>query len=191
MLFVGKRKRESSLKTLQKKFSIVLAVIVIAGAVLVLFLVQQECCLCNSFRYHAPCLLDLKTGELRELDMYFPHHSLVAELADPQPEMGTFSFFSFNGVSGTKQTGPERIDLLIPNDKTLFPALCSDCRNQLPSDYESRYVLADLYEIKEKILIPIATDSSLSLRCYDISMEEGIAKGGISVVIQGTLQETD
>lgn len=189
MLFVGKRKWESSLKTLQKKISLVLAVIVMAGAILGLFLVQQKCCLCSSFRYHAPCLLDLKTGELRELDMYFPHHSLVAELADPQPEMGTFSFFNFNGVSGTKQTGPERIDLLIPNDKTPFPALCSDCRKQLPSDYTGRYVFADLYEMEEKILIPIATDSSLSLRCYDLSMEENIEKGGISVVIQGTLQQ--
>jgi hypothetical protein len=173
----------------QRILSFVLVIVVVTATILMFFQGQQECCLCSSFRYHAPCLLDLKTGELRELDMYFPHHSLVAELADPQPEMGTFSFFSFNGVSGTKQTGPERIDLLIPNDKTLFPALCSDCRNQLPSDYESRYVLADLYEIKEKILIPIATDSSLSLRCYDISMEKNIEKGGISVMIQGTLQK--
>lgn len=186
MLFIGKRKRESSLKTWQKKISIVLAVIVIAGVILVLFLGQQKCCLCGSFRYHAPCLLDLKTGELRELDMYFPHHSLVAELADPQPETGVFSFFSFNSVSGTKQTGPERIDLLIPNDKTLFPALCIDCRKQLPSDYERRYILADLYEKDNKVLIPIEIDATLSLRCYEITMSQNKERNGIIIVIQGT-----
>lgn len=191
MLFVGKRKRESSLKTLQKKISLVLIAIAITGAILLLLLGQQECCLCSSFRYHAPCLLDLKTGELRELDMYFPHHSLVAELADPQPEMGTFSFFSFNGVSGTKQTGPERIDLLIPNDKTRFPALCSDCRKQLPSGYESRYALADLYEKDNKILFPIEADTALSLRCYEITMTRSEEKDGIAVVIQGTLNESN
>ena len=191
MLFVGKGKKESSLKTLQKKISLVLVAIAITGAILFLFFGQQECCLCSSFRYHAPCLLDLKTGELRELDMYFPHHCLVAELADPQPERGTFSFFSFNGVSGTKQTGLERIDLLIPNDKTLFPALCSDCRKQLPSDYESRYVLADLYEKDNKILFPIEADTAFALRCYEIIMTRSEEKDGIAVVIQGTLNESN
>lgn len=43
---------------------------------------EQNCCLCNSLRYHAPCLIDLETGNLIELDLYCSHHTLVAELAD-------------------------------------------------------------------------------------------------------------
>lgn len=173
----------------QKILSVALAVIVIVGVALAIIQDNKECCLCSSFRYHAVCLLDLKTGEVRELDLYFPHESLVAELAAPQPERGIFSFVSIGNVSGTKQTAPERIDLYIPDDSISFPALCRDCRKQLPSGYTSRYVLADLYSKEEKTLIPIAADTTLSLRCYDITMEQNAEKGGISVVIQGTLEE--
>lgn len=176
------------MKMWQKILSGVLIIVVAAAAVLDVSL-GQKCCLCSSFRYHAPCLIDLETGKLIELDLYFPHESLVAELADPQPERGIFSFVSMGNISGTKQTGPERIDLHVPNDIAFFPALCRDCKKQLPSGYDSRYVFADLYSKEEKILIPIAADTTLSLRCYDITMEQNTEKGGISIVIQGTLEE--
>ena len=175
------------MKMWQKILSVAMAFLVIAAVVLVYFQGQKECCICSSFRYHAPCLIDLETGEVRELDLYFPHETLVAELADPQPERGVFSFVSIGNVSGTKQTGPERIDLHIPEDSTFFPALCRDCRKQLPFGYTSRYVCADLYGMEEKVLIPIEADTTISLRCYDLSMVEDIDQGGISVVIQGTL----
>ena len=189
MLKDAKRKRGFPLKMWQKILSVALAFLVIAAVVLVNFQGQKECCVCSSFRYHAPCLIDLETGELRELDLYFPHETLVAELADPQPELGTFSFVRLGNVSGTKLTAPERLDLHIPNDKTYTPALCKDCRKQLPFGYTNRYIFADLYGIEEKILIPITINTSISLRCYDLSMVENVEKGGISVVIQGTLQQ--
>ena len=176
------------MKMWQKILSVALAVIVIIGAALAIIQGNKECCLCSSFRYHAPCLIDLETGKLIELDLYFPHESLVAELADPQPERGVFSFVSIGNVSGTKQTGPERIDLHIPEDSTFFPALCRDCKKQLPSGYNSRYVFADLYGMDEKFLIPIEADTAFSLRCYDVTTQTDTEKGGISVVIQGTLE---
>ena len=164
------KKEVISVKQWQKILGSVLIIVVAAAAFLGFSLVQKECCLCSSFRYHAVCLIDLEKGEVRELDLYFPHETLVAELAAPQPERGVFSFVSIGNVSGTKQTGPERIDLHIPEDSTFFPALCSDCRKQLPFGYTSRYVFADLYSKEEKILIPIAADTTLSLRCYDITL---------------------
>lgn len=175
------------MKRWQKILCLTLAIVILAAAIL-FFTWEPQCCLCDSFRYHAPCLIDLKTGELRELDLYFPHEKLVAELADPQPERGIFSFVSIGNVSGTKQTGPERIDLHIPEESTFLPALCRDCRKQLPSGYISRYVFADLYSKDEKILIPIEADTTFSLRCYDVTTQTNAEKGGISVVIQGTLE---
>lgn len=177
------------MKRWQKILSLVLIIVVAAAAFLGFSMVQKECCLCSSFRYHAVCLIDLEKGEVRELDLYFPHETLVAELEDPQQERGVFSFISIGNVSGTKQTGPERIDLHIPEDSTFFPALCRDCKKQLPSGYNSRYVFADLYGMDEKFLIPIEADTSFSLRCYDVTTQTNTEKGGISVVIQGTLGE--
>lgn len=125
-----------------------------------------------------------------ELDLYFPDDKLVAELEDPQPEMGSFSFVKLEDVSGTKLTDSKIIELHIPDDRTFFSALCNDCRKQLPFGYTNRYIFADLYGMEEKILIPIIADSTFSLRCYDLSMVENVEKGGISAVIQGTLPQT-
>jgi hypothetical protein len=171
----------------QKRISLILAVVVVVVASLFLALESKECCLCSSFRYHAPCLVDLKTGEMIELRLYEDHPALVAELSEEQSHNGTFSFIRLNGVSGTKLTGPEKVELLVPNETVLFPALCNKCKQQLPSGLASRFVLADLHGMEDKYLIPIVADTALSLRCYDISMEADAEKDGIAVVILGTL----
>lgn len=176
------------MKMWQKRISLILAVIVVVVAVLFLKLGNKECCLCSSFRYHAPCLIDLKTGELIELRLYEDHPTLVAELSEKQSHNGTFSFVRLNGVSGTKQTGPERVDLLVTTEAILFPALCKDCRQQLPAGSVNRFALADLHGMEEKHLIPIVADTALSLRCYDITMEADAEKDSIAVIIQGTLE---
>ena len=172
-----------------KILSVVLIVVIAATAILLFTQKEKECCLCSSFRYHAPCLIDLEAGNLIELDLYFPDDKLAAELKNPQPEMGaTFSFVSLGNVSGTKLTDSKTIEIHIPNDKTYNPALCNDCKKQLPFGHTSRYIFADLYSKEEKILMPIKADTTVSLRCYDITTENNTKKGGISVVIQGTLK---
>ena len=165
----------------------VLVVIIVVTAGMLFTKEEKECCLCNSFRYHAPCLIDLETGELIELDLYFPHKTLVAELAEEQPEMSTFSFVQIGNVSGTKLTGNKTIEIHMPNEKTSNPALCRDCKKLLSFGHTSRYVFADLYSKEEKTLIPIKANSDFSLRCYDVTIEKDTEKGGVSAVIQGTL----
>lgn len=170
-----------------KILSVVFVVVIVVTTILLFTQAEKDCCLCNSFRYHAPCLIDLETGELIELDLYFPHPTVVAELAEEQPETGTFSFVSIGNVSGIKQTDSKTIDIHIPNEKTTNPALCSECKKLLPFGHTSRYIFADLYGKDEKELIPIKANEAFSLRCYDITTENNAEKGGISVTIQGTL----
>ena len=43
-----------------------------------------ECVLCTAFPRHAPCLVDLNSGEILELNIYQPHHTKAAELSDEQ-----------------------------------------------------------------------------------------------------------
>ena len=171
-----------------KILSIGLVVAVAATAILLFTQEEKECCLCSSFRYHALCLIDLETGEMIELDLYFPHETLVAELADPQPEMSSFSFVRLGNISGTKLTDSKTIEIHIPDEKTYNSTLCSECKKQLPFGHASRYIFADLYNKDEKTLIPIKADMAFSLRCYDVTTEENTEQGGISVVIQGAME---
>ena len=176
------------MKMWQKIVSVVLVIVLIVTAVLFFNREQKECCLCNSFRFHAPCLVDLETGEMIELDLYFPNETLVAELADPQPEMGTFSFVSLGDVKGTKLTDSKTIEIAVPvSEQTANPMLCKDCRKQVGGTFVGRYVLADLYDKDEKTLILIRADLSMVLRCYKISATEK-ESGILNVVIQGVLE---
>lgn len=132
-----------------------------------------ECCICGSFPYHAPCLVDLETGQLLELDLYFPHSDRVGELADPQPEMGTFSFIQLGNVTGTKQTDIKTLSLDIPlSEKTADPKLCKRCRTQRTGKLWERYVLADLHDRERKTIIPMQDGLHLKLRCYAIAMQK-------------------
>jgi hypothetical protein len=171
----------------QKILSIVLAISVIA---LIGYAAhnQKNCCLCDSFRYHAPCLIDLETGKMIELDLYFPHETKVAELANPQPEMDIFSFVRLGNVSGTKMTGTAIIEIDVPKaDKTSNPALCKNCKALLRRGYKGRYVLADLYDKENKTLIPIVDGTEMVLRGYEITMSQNEEKDGIHVVVRGIL----
>lgn len=176
------------LKMWQKIGSAVLVIVLIVGAVWCFSQEQKDCCLCSSFRYHAPCLVDLETGEIIELDLYYPHPAKVAELAEEQPQMDTFSFVKLGDALGTKLTGSKTIEIDIPiSEKIANPALCRECRKQIDGVFVGRYILADLYSKEEKTLIPIDVNLSMVLRCYEITAQE---KGHdiLNIVIQGVLE---
>ena len=176
------------MKILLKILSITLVVAVVCGAAILVFQEQKECCLCNSFRYHAPCLVDLQTGNLIELDIYFPHATKVAELSEEQPKQETFSLISLGNVSGYKDTCQERVEISVPaSDTETNPALCNDCRQLLQTGYTGRYVLADLYDKENKELIPISAHIYLDLRCYTVSVTTE-DENKLIVVIQGNLE---
>ncbi len=178
------------MKMWRRMVGILLAAVLSAvGMALVLDQGGKDCCLCGSFRYHAPCLIDLETGKLIELGLYLPHESLVAEIADSQPEQGTFSFVCLGDVAGIKETSRRRIELDVPAaDKTGDPALCGECRKQLQPGHTGRYVLADLYDAENKVLISIADQIQRTVRCYEITMTADREKDGITVVVEGTLK---
>ena len=176
------------MKKWQKALVVILIVVVASAAALLFTQEEKACCLCNSFRFHAPCLIDLEKGDLIELDLYFPHETKVAELANPQPKMETFMFVHLGNITGTKLTDSKVIEFGVPiADKTYNPALCKDCRELLQTGYKGRYVLADLYGKEIKELISIVANTSIDLRCYEIIMVENTEKNEINVTIQGTL----
>ena len=172
-----------------KCICVTLVIVAVLLATPFIFQESKSCCLCDSFRYHAPCLIDLETGDLIELDLYFPHETKVGELAEVQEDMSsTFSFVRLGTITGTKLTGSKVIEFGVPiADKTYNPALCKDCRELLQAEYKGRYVLADLYDMELKERIPIVANTSIDLRCYEITMAENTEKNEINVTIQGTL----
>ena len=48
----------------------------------------ERCSLCDDLSRHAPCIINLSTGEKLELDVYEPHPFLVGEIAESMARVG-------------------------------------------------------------------------------------------------------
>lgn len=176
------------MKTWHKIVSLVSVVALIVVAVFFLNQIEGGCCLCDGFRYHSPCLVDLETSQIVELDLYFPHPNKVAELAEQQPEQSTFSFVKLGEALGYKDTGKKRVEVDIPSSsKVAKVSLCRKCKSQLGGILlYDRYVLADLYNADNKIIIPITDGLDTEIRCYEIAVTK--EDGTLKLIVQGNLE---
>ena len=104
----------------------------------------EECTLCDAFPRHGPCLVDLNTGELRELEIYQPHHTKVAELSDEQYG-GYMSLVQFGDISGIL-LGADVVELNAPVKSTGMQdgLFCNDCRKPLKENNCQGYILTNL-----------------------------------------------
>ena len=147
-----------------------------------------ECTLCDAFPRHAPCLVDLNTGELRELEIYQPHHMKVAELSDEQYG-GYMSLVQFGDISGIL-LGADKVELNAPVKLTGMQdsLFCKDCRKLLRDNKCQGYMLADLRNPDTPTVWPIKDGLSFSVRCYEIDITVSDDTEKLIIVMKGTLK---
>lgn len=146
----------------------------------------DRCALCDDLARHAPCIINLNTGEKLELDIYEPHPFLVGEIAEEQ-RGGYFSFVRGAGVEGYK-LGAESVTITVPVkadtlDQRYF---CNGCRELLSDFKKDGYVLADLKNIAQPVLYSIEDGTSFSVRCYDVTVRILDEADKYEIVILGT-----
>ena len=170
-------------------------VIVIAAMLLLLFNgcssdipEPKECALCDAFPRHAPCLVNLNTGELRELGIYQPHHTKVAELADEQ-NGGYMSLVQFGDISGIL-LGADKVELNAPVKSTGMQdgLFCNHCHKLLKENNCQGYILADLRNPSTPTLWQIKDGTSFSVRCYEIDVTASDDREKLIIVMKGTLK---
>lgn len=151
----------------------------------------ERCSLCDDLSRHAPCIINLGTGEKIELDIYDPHPFLVGEIAEEQ-RGGYFSFVRGAGVEGYK-LGAECVVITIPtkSDKLDQQFFCNECRELLTDHAKSGYVLVDLKDTDAPVPYGISVDTFYSIRCYDISVQELTDDKKYEITVNGTLNRPD
>lgn len=151
----------------------------------------ERCSLCDDLARHAPCIINLNTGEKVELDMYEPHPFLVGEIAEEQ-RGGYFSFVRGAGVEGYK-LGAESVTITIPAkaDKMDQQFFCNACRELLAYHTNSGYVLVDLKDTDAPVIYEIDADASYSFRCYDITIQELVEDKKYEITVTGTLNSIE
>ncbi|MBP3684123.1 MAG: hypothetical protein J6J12_04065 [Oscillospiraceae bacterium] len=148
---------------------------------------SEECSICRFIKSHAPCLLNLSTGEIGELTLYEPHRTKVGELAEVQ-QGGTFSFFYAAGAKGTRTTNPWVLTIRVPmeGERIHKSHFCQKCR-ELLDGYNHGYVLVDLYDKTEPTIYPILAEAAYELRCYSITIAPKYVKDEYEITVTGTL----
>ena len=149
---------------------------------------SKECVLCNAFPRHAPCLVDLNSGKICELEIYQPHHTKVAELSDEQYG-GYMSLVQFGDINGIL-LGADRVELEAPAKATGIrdSLFCKDCRKLLKDSNCQGYILADLRTPATPSVWTIKDGISFSVRCYEIDITAADDSETLIVVMRGTLK---
>lgn len=175
-----------------KKIAIILAMVIIFSAVIYYALPVPEperCSLCDNLPRHAPCIVNLSTGELVELEIYDSHPHNVGEIADEQPG-GYFSFVRGAGLDG-HMVAAEYLTVTIPikSESMNKEHFCNSCRSLLDDYKPCGYILVDLKDTKAPILYSIEDGTSFSLRCYEVEIGKNEEDSKYELMIRGTFNK--
>lgn len=162
------------LKTLQKNKFYLIAVLTVMLSIT--FLINQrtarpeDCILCGSQKYHAPCIVNLFTGEVGELTIYAPHSTLVGEIAEEQPG-GTFSVFPCGGQKAVLDSDARTCSVQLPESIKMLKNqfFCKHCRELLMG--MRGFALADLYDPNKICVYPVRDGAEYIIRGYTVSVE--------------------
>lgn len=147
-----------------------------------------SCVLCDTYSRHAPCLVDLNSGEIRDLEIYQLDYTGDGELYDTQ-RGGYLSFISMGEISGVL-LGAESVELEVPSKASAMAEgiFCNNCRQMLKDSKCQGYVLADLHAPKTPTVWSIQDGISFSVRCYDVTITKSDKPGKLKIVMNGTLK---
>ena len=148
----------------------------------------EDCSICRHIKCHAPCILNLATGEIGELELYQPHDKKVGEIAEEQ-NGGTFSFIYFAGLRGIRLTDPWYIEVDVPmeGERKNNSFFCEKCRNLLDK-YEQGYVLIDMYDLENPVVYAFEDNTTYKMRCYKITSTVRLEKKYYSLRVDGILR---
>lgn len=151
---------------------------------------EPDCCvLCGEGRrYHAPCLIELSTGTVLELQIYDRHPDLPGELS-PVQQTGTFSLLWGAGVTGYRDTNSHTCYARLPGERQpIAPAhFCLDCRALLAKTATEGYILLDLYDLSSIQAYPVLPGLSCTIRDYGVSIARENETGGPAITVKGRL----
>lgn len=175
-------------KILLKKCSLPVLLCLSIAVLLVSQIPPKECVLCTEAPHHAPCLLNLSTGEIGELTVYDPHPA-DGKMLSVEQMTGTFSFLHCAGLTGYRDTACELCHFDIPIDANKYDAshFYLDCRSLLASYKNHAFVLVDTFDEGSPLILPIKESVTYELRSYRISAIYNTERSRYELTVQGML----
>ena len=147
----------------------------------------ERCSVCDYIPSHAPCLVNLNTGEVGEIALYEPHYTLVGEIAEEQ-RGGYFRFMSVAGLQGYLDACVPEAHVTVSDgvEKYEEKYFCSTCRELLEPYAQCGFVLADLRNPETPTIYPVEVGTEFEVRCYKVEITE-TDNGELDISVVGSI----
>lgn len=148
----------------------------------------ESCSLCSGRPYHAPCIVNLSTGEVGELQVYDPDPRTISEIA-AQQQTGTFSFLHCAGLTGWRETDNHTSQVTVPRkrDRISQRYFCENCRSLLMETAVRGYILLDLYDLEQIQTYSILDGAHYIIRDYSVDICGTEEPDGLLIKVTGNL----
>lgn len=153
---------------------------------LVLVPEPAACALCEDMRYHAPCLVNLVTGKVDELQIYDPDLECEGEIAEEQ-ESKLVHYFAVAGTWVHRDTNNHTCTVTLPEEAVRIDGtyFCRDCRAKLTEVATEGYVLADLYDLENVRVYAVTSGVEYNIREYTVSVTTEEDSENLTVHVAG------
>ena len=133
------------------------------------------CALCRNnarAKVHAPCIVNLATGEVAELAIYDPHPTEIGEVTET-PKKGHVSYFTGAGALIEQNLDQGYCKATLAKEEPIGPGyFCYECRciiAELDTDKKG-YVIADMYDPETVVVYPIRDGAKYEVRDYLVTV---------------------
>lgn len=144
----------------------------------------RVCALCSNktnAKIHAPCIVNLATGEVAELTVYDQHPTEVTA----EGKKGYTSFYTGAGAVIQQNFDNGHCEASLPKkEEPMDPAhFCYDCRHLIAELDKDGYVVADLYDSENVSVFKVSDGAEYGIRKYLVTVEK-LDGGNLEVVVQ-------
>lgn len=152
------------------------------------------CALCRNkegMKIHAPCLLNLSTGEIAELRVYEPHPDEIGEVSS-ELKKGFFAYSHGAGANIVRNPESEFCEATLPKEKEkMNPShFCYDCRRIISGIDKEGYVIADMYDPETVSVYKIWNGAKYEIRNYLVTVNKTETKS-LEVEVHGLLEQVE
>ena len=154
----------------------------------------EVCALCKNQegkKIHAPCIVNLSTGEAAELSVYEPHPTDIGEVT-PELKKGYFSICYDAGASIIRKQENELCEATLPKEEEMIDPghFCFECRRVLSDIDKDGYVIADLYDPQNITVYEVWDGAKYEIRDYLVTVNKNENKS-FEIEVHGLLEQTE
>ena len=149
------------------------------------------CALCRNnarAKVHAPCIVNLATGEVAELAIYDPHPTEIGEVTET-PKKGHVSYFTGAGALIEQNPDQGYCKATLAKEEPIGPGyFCYECRRKISEiDQDKKgYIIADMYDPLSVVTYTVCASAKYEIRDYLVTVNK-VNGGALEIAVHGLL----